>query len=146
MNGQSDNAAWSDTILKWLPVCSAAEGRAEEIICLRGLADFIEQAPSDVVSLLGSMSNRTEIETLLELGATETVAARLIQASPFGYLVSQAYDGPACCTVSLAGSSLEVHFSCSSASLVRIGATLKAIATTMKPRDVALVHDNPMPN
>ena len=72
----------------------------------------------------------------MAIGATETAAARMVRSAPFGYLVSQAFEGPAACTVSMPGSGEEVNFSCYSGSLVRLGAVMKSVASIMSNGEI----------
>ena len=126
-----DDDAWRDMIFGWLNLCAQVDQSCDLIDCLRSAFDLLNVAPKDVIALLGGCPDVAELELLLKLRAVESAAARLVANAPFGALISQAFNGPAVCTVSMSGTSLEVHYSCPSAALVKLGAALKAIATVM---------------
>lgn len=128
--------AWCDSIVSWLSVCATAEGERAEADCLRSLRELLALAPQDVRALIGAPPNTSEIESLLAVEATETAAIRMVRFAPFGYLVSQAFGGPAVCTVSMPGSGEEVNFSCYSGSLVRLGGVMKSVASIMNNGEI----------
>lgn len=136
MTRHLDRDAWRHSIVSWLSVCAAAEGERAEADCLRSLRELLAVAPQDVIALIGAPANASEIEGLLAIGATETAAVRMVRSAPFGYLVSQAFGGPAACTVSVPGSGKEVSFSCYSGSLVRLGAVMKSVARIMSNGEI----------
>jgi hypothetical protein len=126
-----DEDAWRDMVFSWLNLCGQVDQSCDLIDCLRSALDCLEVAPKDVIALLGGRPDIAELELLLKLRAVESVASRLVANAPFGALISQAYNGPAACTVSMSGTSIEIHYSCPSVALVKLGAVLKAIATLM---------------
>ncbi len=137
LSGPLDTDAWRDCLVSWLRLCAAAQGVREEVDCLRKLAILMQSAPREVSTLLGYEHDSSDLELLLEAGAVETAAAKFVAGAPFGFLISQAYCGPAICTASPCGSDVEVHYSCNSLALVKLGAVMKTIGVSLTQEDLA---------
>ena len=124
---QMSAGTWDRELVDWFVCALRCNGSDEERELLRRARHLLVSAPAKVRELLDSDVEAQVFEKLLDVGAHESAARRLIAIDDCGYLLSRSPKGRFMCTVHAASQVPETSFETRCESLAFTGAILRGV-------------------
>jgi len=124
---------WCSSLEARIQECAQDVDQKQENKILREIAEDFRAGPVDVIALLGAVPNATDIAILLDVGASETLAARLVGQVPLGMILSRSPEGLMVCTLADPDTGHEAVLAGHSEPLVRVGTMAKFILALVDP-------------
>lgn len=111
----------------WVAGCHDIFELEEQKSSLASIVELLRLAPTDVIALIGAIPKQSEVDALLEIGAVETLAARLVGNAPVGMMLSKSPSYDYLCTVGHPKERWEISLEGRAEAVVRVGAFCKFI-------------------